>query len=322
MSDRDWLLSVAIGGVALAGILFAASKIWESNRAREHQYSYAERRCAEEQKRGVPQAPSLGHQTVQSPSPNERPAQQKQDEGDETHWCDLTAQESMAESTGKMETAAWVSLAVGAAGLILLGMTVHYTRETLAQTRRGANAAIAAAKAASDSANSATEMVRTAERSFEIERRAWIAFGGWKINGVGEKQAVEAFRVAFDWSNTGDTPAKNVTSVCALIDHPIFASGRPVRELTDAGAVVGPRGAFKSPPVYLLPEQIVQSTEVPIVIRAFVIYDTIFPSATDRITEMCLRVRYVGRAGLDAVKRGEIDATNFEASPVGVSGMT
>ena len=148
MSDRDWLLSVAVGGIALGLFLFAVSKIWESNRAREHQYSYPERRCAEQQERRFSEPSTLSREPIEAPAPNDGSPKQEQQKGSEPDWCDLTAQESMAQSTRGMETSAWISIAIGAVGLVMLGMTVHYTRHTLSEARRSADAAVIASNAA------------------------------------------------------------------------------------------------------------------------------------------------------------------------------
>ena len=90
--------------------------------------SYYEK-CAEQ---------TLGKSVIQNGMPTDQssqPSQHRQDQA--TDWCDLAAQQSMAESTfAAARSAYWAALLTGF-GILLIGLTLFFTKRTLDETKRG-----------------------------------------------------------------------------------------------------------------------------------------------------------------------------------------
>jgi hypothetical protein len=110
-------------------------------KARTDTNTYAEQECSRQQAERAAQQPAILDQDQASPA-NPEPAQGNEREANEPDWCDLAAQQSMADSTFGMEQAAWVALFLTAVGIWLVWRTLYYTRETLKE----AQAATAVAK--------------------------------------------------------------------------------------------------------------------------------------------------------------------------------
>lgn len=149
-SDRD--SGVAAFGIGLSVCLaFTLVMQWSYYSSQQRQ-GYAEQRCAAQQldyaKRG-----RLASGDVPQPSVPEKDTKGKQGgNGDEPDWCDLAAQESMAQSTNLLVTPAWWGLIFSLVGLVLLTFTLRYSRraaeaatEGLKEARRSADASVRAA---------------------------------------------------------------------------------------------------------------------------------------------------------------------------------
>lgn len=226
---------------------------------------------------------------------------------------DLLAQKSMAGST--QEIVLWTKVQVILAALGTLALIV-----TILLNRTATLAAISASKAADESNKLAKSQVA-------LQNRPWIVSLGWQIRGNGEQGAVEAYGFDFQWRNFGITPAINLVMITAPADSDTdFPNGEPnfTASAKRAGEqVIGPQSNFSSPAVWFTPEQIFASAQTPIRIRGAVKYDTLFDELIGRRTDVAIDIRYVGRAGLDQIKAGNISTHNFEATAVGaISKMT
>jgi hypothetical protein len=99
-------------------------------KASTNTYTYAEQQCARQQAEHTAEARAA----LEEPETTSTEPETDQTDGgepEEPDWCDLAAQQSMADSTGGMEQTAWVALGLTIVGIFLLWRTLYYTGETL-----------------------------------------------------------------------------------------------------------------------------------------------------------------------------------------------
>lgn len=95
-------------------------------------------------------------------------------------WCDLAAQQSMAESTRGMHWAAWATVAFTGIGAFLIWQTLLATQDTVAETRRIG----------------------------EAQTRAYLSISKVKFEII--DQINPAASIRFRVSNTGNSPGKDI----------------------------------------------------------------------------------------------------------------
>lgn len=57
--------------------------------------------------------------------------------------------------------------------------------------------------------------------------------------------------------------------------------------------------------------------DTPCVLRSVVRYDSAFESVKGKVSDVTVTVYYIGKAGIDGVRTGEVDHTNFHLVPSG-----
>jgi hypothetical protein len=144
-----------------------------SHSANKQDTTYAEKKCAEQQLRYADSETLADIQGVQSIPDRERGEQTEDGQSGEPNWCDVAAQQSMANSARGAEHAAWVSAVLTFFGVVLIFFTLFYTARTLDEAR--ATTATAqetveegklATEAANRSAHVQEESLRRLERPY------------------------------------------------------------------------------------------------------------------------------------------------------------
>lgn len=175
MSSSDGHGYITFGWIAtIIGLLLfgAIGTLYTSS---ENQSSYYKQRCAQI----YPDSPFATAYLVPS-LPQPESSQGNEELPDQPDWCDLAAQQKMAEDTAGMHLAAWAGVMSGLAGIWLLIWTLVETRRSVAVAR---------------------EMG-------EAQSRAYVAIGrpkaGMRVHGT-ECDIIIAYR------NTGASPARRPT---------------------------------------------------------------------------------------------------------------
>jgi hypothetical protein len=185
MSNSSWLEELALGCLVVLSIAFLGYGALSSDSAENQQSWEYYQRCAQQT-----QAGTIGY----NPTANEPVTAdaQRQRENQEPDWCDLAAQQSMAESTLTASRAAIIGAWLTASGLVLLLLTLLYTRRTLEESSR-------AAKAAED----AVEVTREIGRA---EVRAYLSLKEFHIRF--DSSGTISFKPIIE--NNGNSPAIDV----------------------------------------------------------------------------------------------------------------
>ena len=194
MSNRDWLDAFASGILVGAFFLFIGFQLYPTGIDRQ---SDAEKACAEQQKQDALFRGFIGLGEEQAPSSNESGGKPPSTAEQQPDYCDLAAQQSMANATLGMEWATWLMTLLTLFAVILIYRTLHATKETLNEAGKATAAAIAGTKAAQDTVAVTRE---TANRQL----RAYISTSLATISGFpGEPKVTIGFK------NSGQTPASD-----------------------------------------------------------------------------------------------------------------
>lgn len=113
-------------------------------------------------------------------------------ERDEPDWCDLAAQQSMADSTVSLENSAWLTVGLTGLGVALLWWTLSLTRETLREAKE-------ATRAAQETVITTREVGRDQSRAYLHVDRVEFFWGNADM---------KAPRARIYVKNSGQTPAK------------------------------------------------------------------------------------------------------------------
>jgi hypothetical protein len=221
----------------------------------------------------------------------------------QTAYYDIEAQQDMARWAYGMFLASIFGLIVSACGLGTLFYTLRLNRT--------------ATKAAVD----AVEINRT---NAETELRAWIGYSTWGLVGYGRDGEVEGYLIHIEWKNYGSTPGKRVICVTGRPDEKVGfnESGGSIPPNIGDGTVSPPGVTFQSEPIVLTPEQVLATQDNPILVRSTVRYDCVFDGMKDRRSDVTMRFRYIGMAGIEAIRAGGIGPGNFAVQPSGQNEMT
>lgn len=106
-----------------------------SNSTNKQDTTYAEKKCAEQQLRYADPETISDIEGVQFLPARERAKQTEDSPDGEPNWCDVAAQQSMANSARGSEQAAWVSALLTFFGVVLIFFTLFYTARTLDEAR-------------------------------------------------------------------------------------------------------------------------------------------------------------------------------------------
>lgn len=167
-----------------------------SNSAREQDQTYAEKQCTEQQLRHAQSRAKTNVEGVQPPSADQRTDQTNNEQKGEPDWCDLAAQQAMANSTRRTEWSAWASTILTLIGVILITFTLYFTAGTLDEAKVTAKAAIISGEAAQKAAKVAEDALKLGERAYLFPA----------IHGI-QQGAHKQTLVILHLTNVGKTPA-------------------------------------------------------------------------------------------------------------------
>lgn len=200
MYDGDRHGYITFGWVAtIIGVLlfFAILESKHSDAQKSAEYAY---KCAEQHKSYTPPAADV---TTHPGDAIE--ADSAKDEQADTDWCDLAAQQSMAESTNWMNWAAWAGVIFTVAGVFLVWRTLIATQDTVAVTRKIG----------------------------EAQTRAYLSVLDFESEVTGNPEPKITVKITL--KNFGQTPARNVRfNVAWASGPPPFPAELHKKVITDA----------------------------------------------------------------------------------------
>lgn len=174
-----------------------------SNIPGKQDQTYAEKRCTEQHLRYSEVESVIGVQGEETSSPDQSTSQNKYEQNTETKWCDLAAQQSMANSTRWAVYAAWVSALVTIAGVILVAMTLHYTANTLDEAKTATNVA----QIGAEEARKTNEITR---QQLIASQRPWIKVTAKINSGLWHTETEVRLKILFTVQNIGNHPASDI----------------------------------------------------------------------------------------------------------------
>ena len=124
MSNGDQHGYITFGWIATIVGALLLSAMWKSNITSENQSSYYAEKCAQK----YPDSP-IGSAFTSAAESKAPASQGDKEKEDKTDWCDLAAQQSVAEDTAGVHYAAWVALLFTIVGVFLVWTTFNATRE-------------------------------------------------------------------------------------------------------------------------------------------------------------------------------------------------
>jgi hypothetical protein len=122
---------ITFGWVATILLALFAGAVYHSQYTRIEQSAGSANKCAEQNQAAA--APSAN---VASPTGDQETSDGDEPDKRQPDWCDLAAQQSMAESTRGMHWAAWATVAFTGFGAFLIWRTLLATQDTVIETRR------------------------------------------------------------------------------------------------------------------------------------------------------------------------------------------
>ncbi|WP_181172930.1 hypothetical protein [Mesorhizobium sp. B2-7-3] len=201
---------VTFGWIATIIGLLLFGALGQSYTTSKHQSSYYAQRCAQQ----YPDSPFAAASVHPFTG---KPEAQPPDNGQNAQpdWCDLAAQQSVAEDTTGMHWASWAGVVFTVIGIFFIWRTLNAN-----------TAAVEQARTANDIAG----------RSNEAQLRAYLAVQSIEIIQTGSEW-MPNIRIKF--KNFGQTPAYDLTNICDY-DFQDRKSGRkPRRQVRGARLLVG-----------------------------------------------------------------------------------
>ena len=201
---REGQLALALVIGITAPIFFAfyhdPTVAWFLEKTHSNEYSYYAKHCAAQNGwESYRQRPAL---SLDEPlSDNTGSAEEGSDEGGSKQppdWCDLAAQQSMADSTFYMMLAGWLAFVLSIVGVGLLWRTLYFTRETLRQAE-------ATTKAALETADAAREQLAFSQKLGRIEGGAYLRFRQGTLTEKGR----DSYYIDVTVENISKSPATN-----------------------------------------------------------------------------------------------------------------
>jgi hypothetical protein len=195
---------IAVVGLSFVILFVGWLAVLSSNAAVHQSQSYSQHQCARE--KADHSASFRAGELVRSAPTDQATGQQPRQHEQQTNWCDLAAQESMAQSTIGMERAAWATTVLSGVGILLLFGTLYFTfrasetaDETLRQTKE--------------------TNVNTREIG-EAQVKAFVTPFDFGI-GFQELHPVVRFRL----KNNGNSPAIWTKATCRIVFSPLALDG-------------------------------------------------------------------------------------------------
>ena len=179
---------------------------WFSENTRSHKYEYAAERCAQQHPEyALGSLPVLDGNEAQPAPAQQGQGEKGQDapEGQQPDWCDLAAQQSMADSTVWIMVAALVGIVLTVVGVGLIWRTLFYTRETLKEAQSATEAAL--------------EAEQTTRKVGIFQLRAYVNI--YKVRMLRFNPG-EIFTVQCELRNDGQTPANNIRFAASIVPVP------------------------------------------------------------------------------------------------------
>ncbi len=219
MLKDNWISALKVAGIILPILILSGYANWSSYQPDEQKSSYADRQCDKYKlEHSKLQWPVVG-KLDKSRSSNNGANQPDSKKKDDTDWCDLAAQERMAESTFWMMVAAWAAFILTFIGVWLLIRTLYYTRDT--------------AESARSAAEAAWETNKTYSVAFKQEQRAYVGiekiefeFGsepdGYRPAPLNKAGVIYRDFIVTKVKNFGHTPAYDVSVYCGATGVPFL----------------------------------------------------------------------------------------------------
>lgn len=130
MSSGDGHSYITFGWIATICFLLLFAAMENSQRRTVYQSTYYQKQCAQNHP-SSPFGSAYGITSLKQPES----AQSDRELRNQPDWCDLAAQQSVAEDTASMRLIAWFGFFSGVAGVTLLIWTLVETRNSVAVTR-------------------------------------------------------------------------------------------------------------------------------------------------------------------------------------------
>jgi hypothetical protein len=209
MSSGDGHGYITFGWVATICYLLLFAAIQHSQRPAIYQSTYYQEKCAGT----YPDSPIASIYAVPD-HPEPEPDQSDTELSGQPDWCDLAAQQGMAEDTASMRRVAWFGFFSGVAGIWLLIWTLR-------ENRRISEATL--------------EANRIAKKAFIAQNRPWVSIKSieiadvrlWLGGAIPDNRISISYR--FTLENTGPSPALFVNAFLKPINIPFVPEeGHPV----------------------------------------------------------------------------------------------
>lgn len=304
MFKEYWNGYVAIGivvGISIAfnivGFLSVGFDWVGLEKARTDTNTYAEQQCSRQQAEHAATSSTIFN-SQEADSDGSEADQRDGSKHEEPDWCDLAAQQSMADSTFGMEQTAWIALGLTALGVGLVWRTLYYTRETLGEAR--------------DATKVAMNSLRATERFGQLQLRAWLSAPEHKIIvGATQDQRVSHIGFQLVGKNTGPTPAYKARLLTAIAIDNIPAL--PPDDSTNQVAIAPGAEYFTAPYYYPVAQifathPINEDSWVYIVFRAE--YYDLFSEDT-RVTTKVFKIKFIGTMDITACRAQEVSSKHF-----------
>lgn len=218
MSNRAWV-EAYVSGALTGGFLILI--MWLSYPAAIDSQSATEQACAEQQKQSALFRSLIGLDQEEASSSDDRTQGAADPSEQQTDYCDLAAQQSMAQSTLGMERATWLMAILTGVAVLFIYFTLRYTRQTLEsaddtnkaawETVRETQKATAAAEATTDAANQTNLIALSSlHKSDEVARRQLRAYVNVNDAKLDKKAPKNTIRALVTFKNSGQTPAYKV----------------------------------------------------------------------------------------------------------------
>lgn len=188
----------------------------------------------------------------------------------------------------------WVTIAAFLQVIVAL-IGIHYLRKTIEETRRAADLTIAEATRTTAAANASLEHAKAASYA---ELRAYVFLSGSTINRfMRSEREVAGYDLAFDFQNTGQTPAYRVTG---YLNHAFFP-GPPPKDFdypdSNTGDVslstLGP-GQKSQLSRQIAVEEFGDLKRPRLFVWGWMEYDDAFPDTPRHRSEICFEIEILG----------------------------
>jgi hypothetical protein len=201
-SYRFW--NFAFGCLIALILGMAAIAVWHSNYASGYQSSKYYEKCSLQLERQLQLEQFANGRQLTNVD------EDRQESG--IDWCDLATQQSMAESTSVAAWSAVFTAILTVIGVILLGYTLYFTRETLVASQAVAEETRKATRAAQEAVIVTREIGQAQARAYLSVNSVAISITQDVFDPDGDEPSVKTpvAKVIVWMNNSGQSPARNV----------------------------------------------------------------------------------------------------------------